>query len=175
MSQRLSELIDGELSPRELDDLCSGIAGRESELRRIERYQVIGAVLRNENAEATVTCCRSRLAERIASRVAEEPEVGVAEAIPPQSRRRSARARRNGFWSGFAVAAGLAAVAVLVAPGLDENPVDNPGLAQSTPGATAVTIQHLEPLLVEHGEYTGSPGLNGLLAYAKFVSAQGGD
>ncbi len=174
MSQRLSELIDGELSPRELDDLCSGV-DRESDLRRIERYQVIGAVLRNENAEATVACCRSRLAERIAARVAEEPESAIADSAPTPSRRRSARTRRQGFWSGFAVAAGLAAVAVFVVPVLEDGPVDDSGLAQSTPGASAVTVEHLEPLLVEHGEYTGSPGLNGLLAYAKFVSAQGGE
>ena len=85
----------------------------------------------------------------------------------------------------FAVAASLALVAVLtlkpesasveggaaVIASSETDPSSNPATVVSSPAAEQQSFEsEFGQMLVEHGEFTATPGLNGLIAYAKMVS-----
>lgn len=169
MSEKVSSLLDGELAGDTLAAACRGMSAEE--LKTVERYQLIGSVLRREASDSAVRVLRQDLAARIAERIEQEPTWLLSSSRP----RRPRAARRSGFWGGFAAAAAIAAIAVfVVAPnwlGAPES-IDGPVVAVDVGAAPAKTVDmdQLNSLLIEHGEFTGSAGLNGLVAYAKFVS-----
>ncbi len=172
MTEKISSLVDGELAGDELAAACKSL--EHEGLRTVERYQLIGALMRGECAEASVRACRDDLATRISERIAAEPHRLVRAA--PRRRRAVSQRHATAFVGGFAAAAAIAAVAVMVitpgwfaAPGAAPTPLAAAGDAQP-PAEQPMDMDELNSLLVEHGEFTGSAGLNGLLAYAKFVS-----
>jgi hypothetical protein len=75
----------------------------------------------------------------------------------------------------FAVAASLALVAVVTLNPATKKPAQVQ-LASSTTEADTIQqqkfAQEFGEMLVGHGEFTASAGLNGLLAYSKLVSNQ---
>ena len=76
----------------------------------------------------------------------------------------------------------MAASLVLVAV-ISLNPLDQTGsrdldnqISDAVDSHDSILFsEEFNEMLVEHGEFTASPGLNGLMAYAKFVSDQGLD
>lgn len=174
MTEKISSLVDGELSRDELAAACASL-DTES-LRTAERYQLIGSLLRNDCNEASVRLCRADTASRISESIAGEPE-WLLPSAKRRPRPRTAARHGSAFVGGFASAAAIAAVAVLVvAPNWLGTPGEVPATLATTdtPAPTAaaspMNVDELNALLVEHGEFTGSAGLNGLVAYAKFVS-----
>lgn len=184
MSEKLSLIVDGEFrssgDERAIPD-CD-----EAALRTIERYQLIGALLRNDRPDAAINAYTNDLSGRISATISAEKgwqlPADQSAALPAGARRNIRRRhgrsieRRGAFFGGFAVAAAISALAVFV---FLPNSLDSTGKSDTrTVIADSSTSTSLNPMnvaelsarLVEHGEFTGSAGLNGLLAYAKFVS-----
>lgn|SRR5690606_22055573 len=176
MNETISRLLDDDLGRRECGAAVSSLGA--DELRTVERYQMIGALMRREATDAAVAVCRNRVSMRIAEAIEREPAWML-----PRSGRRGGRGARStarfaAFAGGFAAAAAIAAVAVtaLVSGPLatvDRAPAPLAAVDDVGPAASAMDRDELGSLLIEHGEFTGSAGLNGLVAYAKFVSSGG--
>lgn len=174
MSEKISCLLDGELSRDELASAWKSLGTED--MNAAERYQLIGALMRDECADTSVRLVKSGLSSRIAERIDQEPRW----LLPRQHRGRlrnaaRSRSRQPAFLGGFAVAASIAAIAVFVvapswlgAPEAVAPPVAD--VERGAPEEIAGNMDELNALLVEHGEFSGSAGLNGLVAYAKFVT-----
>ena len=192
MNEKISAFVDGEASREEDADFLTAI-GQDQEAREtFTRYQLVGALLRNECKDKAAASIKSGLADRIASRIEDEPEwllptsKGSDESVTSKPATTSdnvvqIKSRKPAFFGGFAAAAAISALAVfVVAPqwSVSQNSSELAELSP-TPASTPVTqwqnesVSHedrLNSFLVEHGEFTNSTGLNGLIAYAKFVS-----
>ncbi|KAA3620840.1 MAG: hypothetical protein DWQ08_14920 [Proteobacteria bacterium] len=172
MTEKISGLLDGELRAEEFGPAWQALDA--DDLKTIERYQLIGAIMRNDCSDVAVRMLKVDVASRISERIDSEPSW----LLPASGRRRPARrlrasgTSRPAFFGGFAAAAAVAALAVfIVAPGWLDDPQTLDAPLVSTEGAaSSADMNALNTMLVEHGEFTGSAGLNGLVAYAKFVS-----
>jgi len=165
----LSALADAEHQPGELDQALAA-ARSDSTLAGVwRRYHVIGAVMRNEPGDYIGDAA---LVSRIHSAIESEP-VRIAPHRPL-----AVRVLRP--VAGLAIAASVAAVVVF---GLREaslfelpaGPVAKVALKQAPDAASWKTLSPeqqntLNGYLVEHGEFTPASGMNGLSAYARFVS-----
>jgi sigma-E factor negative regulatory protein RseA len=144
MKERLSQLLDGELSEFERHRALRDLEG-SGELRSAwERYHLIGAALRKELSSAG----HCRIAERVAARL--HGESVSAGAFTPAGT--SMGLRRAARWiGGFAVAATVATVAILNwAPVAPTSP-DPSQVASAPPTASPVTPQ-VEPVAVASNE-----------------------
>ena len=172
MNEKISTLIDGELSDAEFETVYAESSWDVETLRCAVRYQAIGALLRGDCSDAALRVVRNRTAEKISARLAAEPHWR----LPATARRRAPRIARRGaaFLGGFATAAAVALLAVfVVSPNLDVPVTGAPGQLAETPaarGADRLPTDGLPSYLVGHGEFSGSAGLNGLIAYAKILS-----
>ena len=175
MSEKISGLLDGELPSDELASTLKSLGSED--LAKVERYQLIGALMRNDGTEAALNSARSGLCGRISKQIEQEPRWLLP--APPRSRKAdvvASASRSPAFLGGFAIAASIAAIAVfVVAPNWLESPgLSAPPVAQVEQGPARATrsldMDELGSMLIEHGEFTGSAGINGLLAYAKFVT-----
>jgi negative regulator of sigma E activity len=190
MSEKLSSLLDGELAADEFELSYREVVSDDDMLRRVTRYQLIGSYMRNDGSAAACHIARSSVAEKISARIDQEPQWllptqmeqkpsttvstsnATAETVSLDAVRQS---RRPAFFGGFAVAAAISALAVFVlSPNILNNTVLPPQQLASTTApvekAVPMSADNLNALLVEHGEFSGSAGINGLIAYAKFVS-----
>ncbi len=179
MTEKLSSLLDGELSGSEFDKTWRSVVRDAGLLDTAGRYQMIGALMRKECSDAAVQVLRSKVADSIARQIDQEPQwlmPAAGRGAKPSGYRVS---KRPAFLGGFAAAAAIAALAVfVVSPNWPGNPLQQEApIAATNPegGGSGVQMsdENLNALLVEHGEFSSSAGLNGLIAYAKFVSYDG--
>ncbi|MFT5111697.1 MAG: negative regulator of sigma E activity [Parasphingorhabdus sp.] len=190
MNEKISALLDGELSQLEHNDVPTDVLVNHNQRQTLVRYQLIGSLLRNEGMDGAVQGVKTGLADRIAEQIAAEPgwllpvkqiHTAEEETVEISANVVPITSKKPAFFGGFAVAAAISALAIFVGAPQWQSPV-----AQSTPVlAAAKTVSNsanqwqnteaehedaLNTLLVEHGEFSSSAGLNGLMAYAKFVS-----
>jgi len=170
--EQISVLFDAELSEFENRKLLSSVTDDGESLEQIARYQLIGDVIRSEGEANPV---KPGFAAAISERLQSEPDM---EAVKP---------RLPANWlkmaSGFAIAASVAVVAVVMAPGFFSSGFD--GGFSTSGGFAAVntqsggtrwetvepeTEQQLNRYLVNHGEYASEKGMNHVVPYATFVS-----
>lgn len=175
--EKLSALLDGELDEEETQRVIAQVSADAQLARTWQRYHLIRAGIRREPAEPNEALCA-----RIAASLEREPVVLASGNAPARRPAASGATRR---W--YALAAGLAMIAATgwwlaerqgVSP--LSPPVSDPGsgqIAARTPAREAVNWQErpemaerLNALLLRHGEFTPAPGMNGLAAYAKFMS-----
>ncbi len=162
IEEKLSALMDGELPDAEVAGVLGALRRDPALLGRWRRYQLAAAALRNElGGAADVT-----VVEAVRSRIEHEA---------PAARRR--RPHWRPWAGGLALAASVAAVTVLGLDWWTAGPGSAGEVAQAGGGATrwedGLSPQSedvLNAYLVEHGEYTAASGMNGLSAYARFVS-----
>jgi len=190
MTEKISTLIDAETQAGGKHVPVKQIAD-ESSQNVWRHYYMIGDVLRGQHAGVTKKIIDGSLANAIRDRIEQEPtriapgmlagnvSTGIQESNFARNFSKSA--------SGLAIAASLAAIAFF-GLNLQEQPIipdapDAPLVADNIPLQSPVfsgdTQWHtaqpdsendLNAFLVEHGEFTSPSGLNGLIAYAKFVS-----
>ncbi len=170
MKEIVSALVDAEVEGTEGDALLERVRRDPELLAAWRRYHLIGAALRHELASDA--CLTEDFAQRVASALDSEPAT-----LAPGS----VSARRGRFAPlsigklksalSLAAAAGLGALAVLVfQPSAETGPEY---VAQQTTRWQTDQPEHeqeLNALLVEHGEFMPPSGMNGLMAYARFVS-----
>jgi len=157
MSEKISELIDGRGSPGQRHHLFDHILADHDAGQAWRHYHLIGCVLRGEVTQG------ADLSVRIGRRLEEEPPVL---APVPGARRRFSKAWKPA--AVLALAASLALVAVIsLKPARDGGGAP---VAQLAPAPPARPGQEFREMLAQHGEFASSPGLNGLIVYAKLVN-----
>lgn len=178
MKDIVSEIIDQQVDPNELGEAINQVARDRTACEKWRNYHLIGDVIRGE-VNTTGACMMDRLQrtmEREPTILAPVAEAGRIISKPNQEAWKSAGM--------FAVAASIALMAVLTltpesSTSKNEGAVVAARNQDSTTGTVALTEaqrqqQRFEAefgqMLVEHGEFTATPGLNGLIAYAKMVS-----
>lgn len=178
MNEKLSALLDDELSDREHDALLIEMS-RDPELRGAwERYHMVRAALRNE----LEIMAPAGLAERIERHLTDEPLVSPRPRIhwlKPRPLLQTAAA--------LAIAASVAAVAVVslrssLTPDTPANPLltaQSPaspqaqGVAQAPGSQRLAQASALDALLVKHGEFSSTAGMNGMMPYVRVVGYNG--
>jgi sigma-E factor negative regulatory protein RseA len=182
VKEQLSACLDGELPEGEIDLLLKHVARDPLLPAALGRYALIGETLR---AKAPVVA-PADFSKRVAAAVAQEPPLGNT----AQPRVSPAAVRWPKQWirpvAGFAVAAGVAAIAILALQEpqpaqpetyvADSTPVAAPDLADaasyivpaSTDASAFVPATRLTNYVVAHSEYSSPLGrrsvLSGVLA-----------
>ncbi len=172
--ERLSTLIDDELSHRESDEAV-GALYEQPELREAwDRYHLIGDVLRGEPVSRDVL----GVAQRVREHLDREPTV-----LAPGS----AWIPRHYVAPlvATALAASVALVALIIFPGIyGDVQVGKPRIAVIPPAAVRYANSpgthwglerpdvesKLNDYLINHQEYAPTAGMKGMLPYASFVS-----
>ncbi len=179
LNEQVSALLDNELSDRETASALTQLSQHPELRQKWERYHLIGDVMRGETIQLEAT----EVSERVRKAVDSEPSIISAP-------------KRTSVWksnwvrpaAGAALAASVAAVAVISAPGFLG--IDEPERTQlaATNISTATTVprqnisgtrwnnlkqpsleSRLNGYLVDHSEYV-SPGTGiGVMPYATFV------
>jgi negative regulator of sigma E activity len=185
MKEKLSAFMDGELDHSESVRLIRQLS-KDKELRgHWQRYHSYGSVLRNEMTPVL----SEDFSDRVLQALAKEP-VQLSPAVNPAANK--GRRRLLGPVAGFAVAASLVGIAVLLQkPAIQETQESQvPSVAEvSVPalplpesvGSSAnsklivanrknVNVrERINQLLVEHNEYNPASDMTGLLPYSRFV------
>ncbi len=181
--QRLSALMDAELSHPEFPGEIKKLTRGHQSHGTWQRYHLIGDAMRQELGPIVDVS----LALKISKRLEEEPVIFAPAAIKqPVSR-----------WfkpaAGFAIAASVAVLAITVAPRVVnlESPQQsiNPVAQTSTPSAEKIYVtedgtrwellykpkveSRLNSYLVNHQEYAPAGNMKGIMPYATFVSYDG--
>lgn len=194
MKETISDIIDERLDPSSVDGEFGRIAADDSHCRVWRDYHLIGDVIRGE-VRTTGSC----LLSRVQVALMEEPTVCIpdrrtAVGHSPESAGRGRvttgadTSRGDALKAAglFSLAASIALVAVITlipqGPGSHETTVasSTTGVVPGTDVGGATDSVHTNhsfhaefgQMLAGHGEFTGTTGLNGLLAYAKLVSNQ---
>ena len=181
MNEKISQLIDQELNPEQrnalLEWLINNDASNNDTARKSwKRYHLIGNVIRDE-----VSSTGKDLSALVRDKLEKEPTVLAPLSIkkPVSNDRKNERKHESkDVWKSvglFAIAASLAVVAVVTL-----TPVKFDGIAvqltasgKAFNSSQATQFSHeFDEMLVGHAEFTASPGMNGLIAYAKLVSAE---
>lgn len=170
----LSAFADGECSEFECRLAVQRLVESEAERRRLERYQLIGAVLREEH----LVRVDARFAEQVMARL--EPE-GVPAPVAPSAAetRETPRAWRSA--AGMALAAMVAVATVLGVRALTSTQSSSPGQqvagarvqaqdlsrgGTSAPDGAWAELPELADYLVHHA---GFAPMRGTLPYARVV------
>lgn len=171
MNEKLSALLDGELSREELQQALKEIAANDELSARWSRYHLLRDVLRQElNQVAPADLSRS-----IAAQLEGEPTVLAPRRLPTRSRVMQ-------MVTGAALAASVAAVAIVGVRWMAPDDVSAPQYVAAVENAdylrtTATRWQsvptdveeNLNAYLVEHSEFSPTSSMNGVMSYVRFV------
>ena len=168
MHEKLSALLDDELGVEDQDQVLTEIIEREELAQTWQRYHMIRAAMRMEPV-GHVGTLPQRMAPLLSGNNA------------PAAARQTRPVRNFGWVPGLAMAAsiaGLLAVGLWSGlPGLESgNPAADRQVAEIDEGtrwqtSSPSTESVLNAYLVEHGEFSSPSTMNGLMAYARFVSS----
>lgn len=169
MQQKISELLDDELESAEQEEVLHVISKSAELAATWQRYHLIRAAVRNESIAHT-----PGFSERMQMVLGDDTNT-------IQHKPRTTVSTNIGKWApAFALAASLAGLAVFgffqLQPGQGvPGAFERNKVAQMERGTnwqtTTPDLEHaLNAYLVEHGEFSLVPSMNGLMAYAKFVS-----
>ena len=182
MNEKLSSFIDGELDTSAVNSVYHDTVNDSIKLQSADRYQLIGDLLRNEYTDVAHHVRHSGVADRIQQQIEKEKtwdiqKTTVSEVTDEISTNNVIQGKfilkQPAFLSGFAVAAAISALAIFVfAPtGMNISGFTHQdNLVEAELKKEPISDDALTALLVEHGEFSGSAGINGLISYAKFVS-----
>ncbi len=188
INNQLHDLLDGRIGEGEFQSALENVSSDENATHSWRNYHLIGDVIRGEVSE-TGNC----LVSKISVALDQEPtilapmrssHVGADDSASNVVGLKSAESGKNDTLKAagmFAIAASVALFAVL---GISPAPVEQSGnnvVAVSTPPASTQVDESQQSsaqafeaefgqMLVTHGEFTSTAGLNGLASYAKMVS-----
>ena len=160
MNENISELIDQRGDTRQRQAMFERILADQGARKVWMRYHLIGCVLRGE-----VERTGADLSERIGVRLAAEPTV-LAPTASKRLQRTPRRWRASWKPAALALAASVVLAAVIVLNPVTEE--DGGRLVGDVHDHRAT--REVNVMLAQHGEFTATPALNGLAAYAKLVS-----
>ena len=171
MKEKISELVDNELSHLEHYRLIRTLESDRG-LRGVwERYHLISTVIRNE------------LDVMVGPAVADRIAQGIRQETPASAYSTYFTSRLPAYTrvaAGMAIAASVAAVAIFTLQPLSPSSapssqiaLQNPPPALAAPAAVrpvqAAPRGTLNTYLVEHSEFTPNAGMNGMMSYVRIV------
>ena len=189
MNEKISALIDHHTNPGQRPDLFNHILIDDGARKTWQHYHLIGSVLRGQVGQTGAD-----LSERIRARLEDEPTVLAPAELPAPEQPAPVVTRADAWKSAgmLALAASVALMAVIAlkpatdggstthiahndaGAGFEQAHFEQAGFEQTrfeqTHFEQARFEQEFGEMLSQHGEFTSSPGLNGLVAYAKLVS-----
>jgi sigma-E factor negative regulatory protein RseA len=194
MKETVSDIIDQRLDLSQLGDHVETIASDSDGVRAWRNYHLIGDVIRGD-VESAGPC----IIDRVSSALADEPTVLAPSSgsrnsaaigsggVGGKTGRASDASRGDALKAAglFAVAASLALVAVITQVPVSDDPASGQAVVRNDTAPPAgigveegdgavveaqAFASEFGQMLVEHGEFSATTGLNGLLAYAKVVS-----
>jgi hypothetical protein len=179
MTEKISALVDNACDETESRRVVEEVLSSADAKLQWQRYHLVSALMRGECSDVGLSKGRDDLASKVMEQIADDPPW----LLP--ARKRSASKRRAGqlpaMASGFAVAATLAVVGFVGWQSgflSSEPPVSGREVASNQVRWQSEQLgveEDLNAFLVEHGEFTNPSALNGLIAYAKFVSYGAGE
>jgi negative regulator of sigma E activity len=168
VKEQLSACLDGELPEGELDLLLRQV-GRDQPLRNtLGRYALIGETLRSQGAVAAPT----DFATKISAAIAAEPAL-------VQERRATRLASAPARWlkpvAGFAIAAGVAAVAILTLQQPEQAPTNYVAdAAQVVPETSTEAASYIVPASTDSSNFVPAARLtNYVVAHSEYSSPLG--
>lgn len=183
MTEKISALVDNACDESESSRIVDEVLSSADARSCWERYHLMSALIRGECSDAALSGSRDDVASQVMEQIADDPPW-----LLPTPKRGSSKRRAGqlpAMAGGFAVAATLAVVGFVgwqsgflsSQPSVSgrevaSNQVPNQVRWQSEQHGVE---EDLNAFLVEHGEFTNPSALNGLIAYAKFVSYGAGE
>lgn len=167
MNEKISRFIDENADPADVQAVFDRLLADDDAHDAWRDYHLIGNVMRGEVSQSGAD-----LRERIRARLEQEPTV-LAPSAARVSRLKSGDA---GVWKPTAIlalAASVALLAVIVLQPtsmLSQNDIAAGNTSTHVDNASEGFQQEFNEMLAQHGRFTSSPGLGGLIGYAKFVS-----
>ena len=173
--KKVLDLLESEVDNDAQDHLIDDIVKDTGHAEAWERYHLLGAVMRKEHGHYD-----QGFSERVRAQIDVEPNLLAPSNLAniDESSRRAGGPRAqlaSRLIPSLAMAASIAAIVVIGLP--FQSFFDEPAPRSVTAAASSGwhTEQpefesRLNEFLVEHGEFTTAPNMNGLIAYAKFVS-----
>jgi sigma-E factor negative regulatory protein RseA len=181
--ERLSALVDDEIPENEIPMEFKKLSNNPSSCEVWSHYHLIGDAMRGEAGPLYT----SELAQTISRRLQDEPVVMVPAAV------KQTKVPKHRTYTGFAVAASLAAVAVVLAPqminqegsGVSQKVVEVVEVVSQPPTQTRYVAENgtrwemlkkpkvesrLNTYLVNHQEMSPTNNMKGIMPYANFVS-----
>lgn len=184
INERISALLDNELSHKELQHTLDSIELDDSLRKQWDRYHLIGDAMRGE----AVRLSAESIADRVRNRLEEDDQSLPGDQPIPITRSLNYRGRWGRTAGGAMLAASVAVITVMAFPQLtgtvsdSEQPlvVDNslpqtqaPYLIQSSTRWKNLSEPKVESklnrYLIDHNEYV-TPGGIGVIPYTSFVS-----
>lgn len=187
INNQLHDLLDGRVEEGELRSALENLSNNENATHSWRNYNLIGDVIRGEVSE-TGNCLISKISDaldeeptilapvrstRIAASDSESNVIGL-QGLNPSEPAKNDTLKAAGM---FAIAASVALFAVLGISPVPVEQTNNTVVATATAPASELqqsSTQSFEEefgqMLVTHGEFTTTAGLNGLASYAKLVS-----
>jgi negative regulator of sigma E activity len=162
VDEQLSAFLDDELPTDELEFLLRRLEKAEDARSTLNRYAMIGSILRDEYSGSAADVIRAGVSERIAEEDAHH------------DRRAAAKSKNGSAWKGMGIAAALALVAYLsvdirtgpeippqvrqaiVEPTLQAVQPAAPVVGQPKMRQATITPVRLATYMVSHGEYARS-------------------
>jgi len=187
MSEKLSNLLDKNISQSELDEFLAAYRKDPELAQRWQRYHSVQDLLNNQISD---TDLQFDVTAKVMAKVSDdpnpaidsdtniEPDSNIVE-FPTDNSPSKSPSMKKPWWPVAIAASMLLGLYVLVQKPALEPVVENQ-LAQSSDEIStphwqtdsAAIEDALNALLVEHSEFTGVTGMNGLGSYSKFVSYQ---
>jgi len=171
-NQTLSKLLDGDLSPDELERTLDRVLA-DPELQQSWHAQyTLRSVVQDDGIH---TYCN--IVENVATIIAEEPTLIAPDNLSPKRTDASVPvgnvvsilSKRSKVLALTAIAASFAAIVMV---SYSPKKAINSTIA-NTAGTMSTSLaaeQELQAMIVQHGEFSGAAALNGLVAYAKVVN-----
>ncbi len=171
MKEKLSALLDGELTPNEIDQTVKHVAGEPQLSETWGRYHLIRDAMRGQLGGLAA----QGLAKEIFAKLGDEPSI-----LAPR-RRAGVRFRVTRLMTGLAVAASVAAVAIIGVRSFLPEQNSQSLIAQSIESAdylrggsrwhavSSDVERDLNMYLVQHNEFTPATGMSGVMSYMRFV------
>ncbi|WP_303904980.1 sigma-E factor negative regulatory protein [Thiohalomonas denitrificans] len=164
-SERISALADGELDKPGVRRALEELRGRE-QLEAWERYHLISDTLRGHLPSPYP----KGMADRVRSQIDQESAFNL--------RPRPGFRPIGNYWrqaTGMAIAASVTAAAILGVQTLNRTPEagEQKQVAHASAGVQtppAPLDAGLDDYLIEHSEFSASPGMHGMLPYVRIVS-----
>ena len=170
---KILDLLVSEADEKTEVDLLEQVSKDAALADEWERYHLVGAVMRKEHHHY-----EPAFSERVRAQIEAEPSLLAPNNLAQDYEKTGAGSGRNrGLITTLAIAASIAAITVIGLPlkSIFDDSTPSSAFADATNATRWQTKQpefesRLNEFLVEHGEFSTASNMNGLIAYAKFVS-----
>ncbi len=171
-NQTLSQLLDGELNPDEMEAALDNILLDPKLQKSWHTLHTLRSVIRDDSTNASCN-----IVARVADALENEPAIVAPDNLKPKNSALHPSGEnvvQIGAWRHKALAyvAIAASFAAIVMVSYSPEKKEAPAIADSASkvAPSQALEQEFQSMVVQHGEFSGAAALNGLVAYAMVVN-----